>query len=357
MSHPYKNLPNYQFWKKNTAFVDPNNFDPVITSPFRINKEDPIVTMGSCFAQHVANALNTSGFNHYISEKAHPIFDSNLSKEFNYGVFSARYGNIYTTRQLKQLLYRAYGNFIPKNDFWKSSDDKFIIDPFRPQIQPEGFISLKELKEDRLFHFSAIRSSIEKMSYFIFTLGLTECWLSTLDGAVYPIAPGISGGKYKKDEVQFYNFNLSEVMDDLIESLNFIRSKNPKVKIILTVSPVPLNATYEKRHIVVSNTLSKSILRIAANEVSNLIEDCYYFPSYEIIKNPFKKGQYFEKDCRSVTKTGINHVMKLFFKHYCELGKKNFSSINNQDNESISHVADMEKYIDILCDEENITNE
>ncbi len=41
-------------------------------------------------------------------------------------------------------------------------------------------------------HLAAVRRMFEESHLFIFTVGLTEIWESTVDGAVFPVAPGWS---------------------------------------------------------------------------------------------------------------------------------------------------------------------
>lgn len=57
-------------------------------------------------------------------------------------------------------------------------------------------------------------------------------------------------------------------------------------------SPVPLVATYETRHVLVSTTLSKSVLRIAADTCSTARDWVDYFPSYEFILGNYNLGTY-----------------------------------------------------------------
>ena len=102
--HPYVGLPNRQFWKRMGGGEAEPLFDPVSEVKFRIARDEKIVTAGSCFAQHVARYLTAQGFNHHITEDAHPILAQAIAEKHNYGMFAARYGNIYTARQLLQLL-------------------------------------------------------------------------------------------------------------------------------------------------------------------------------------------------------------------------------------------------------------
>lgn len=360
MKHPYIGLPTYQFWKKEAGIRDGTLLDPVSTPPFLISASDRIVTAGSCFAQHVARHLSEAGFNHHITEQAHPIIPTKLAARHNYGMFAARYGNIYTARQLKQLLERAYGIFIPQVKSWRALTSAGVIDPFRPKIQPNGFVSEAELEVDRVSHFSSIRRAIEEMDVFVFTLGLTEAWVDTRDGAVFPIAPGIAGGEYDPKAVAFKNYNDTEVYEDLIAALSFIRERRPGVKIILTVSPVPLNATYEDQHVLVSTVLSKAVLRVAADKLVRKLTNCFYFPSYDIITSPHVRGKYFDVDCREVLPAGVNHVMQLFLRHFTEANQH--GSVNRKKNQllnskSKTHLREMQKTMDILCDEAAIDNE
>ena len=357
-THPYIGLPDYQFWKKEKAIGHPELFDPITSVSFKIHKRDPIVTAGSCFAQHVARHLVNYGFNHLITERAHPGFPDELADQFNYGIYTARYGNIYTARQLKQLLQRAYLEFIPIESHWNNRNGR-IIDPFRPYIQNNGFISVAELEYDRSIHFEAIREAIEELSVFVFTLGLTEAWIDRRDDAIYPVAPGVAGGLYDPNKYECKNFDVISVQEDIQWCINFIRNKNPDAKFILTISPVPLNATAINRHVYISTSYSKSVLRVAVEPICNDNNHCDYFPSFEIITSPYVRGQYYGEDCRLITEYGVNHVMKLFLKHYGDYDQQDVPQLKSQSDRltAMAHIDSMQKIIDVICDEDSINND
>lgn len=360
MKHPYVGLPDYQFWKRDAGIEDASLLDPVVSAPFVISTEDRIVTAGSCFAQHVARFMSESGFNHHITENAHPLVSDELAKRHNYQMYAARYGNIYTTRQLRQLLDRAFGMFSPKAISWNSKTGRGVVDPFRPQIQPGDFLDEAELMFDRASHFSGVRAAVDEMDVFVFTLGLTEAWIDTRDGAVFPIAPGVMGGTYDPDTVAFKNFNSDEVFEDLFAALAFLQQRRPDLKVILTVSPVPLSATYENRHVLVSTVLSKAILRIAAERCVEAFDNCAYFPSFDIITSPHARGQYYDVNCRDVTPAGVQHVMGLFLKHFTHAGRADHpKNVQKPDaaTEIRQHMKDITEGMDILCDEAALDNE
>lgn len=357
--HPYIDRPDYQFWRKEPGLTEMSLFDPVGKPTFSIAPEDKVVTAGSCFAQHVARFLAQAGFDFLVTEQPHSLLHQTISRKLNYGLFSARYGNVYTTRQLRQLLERAYGIFTPVDGAWRRHDGRWV-DPFRPQILPGGYVSPREVGLDRDVHLAAVRAAIDQMSVFVFTLGLTESWLDRRDGAVYPLAPGVAGGIYDESIHEFRNFDVAEVAADLQWSLDFIRSRNPSVKFVITVSPVPLNATALDRHVAVSTAYSKAVLRIVAEQICNANTLCDYFPSYEIITSPITRAAYFEDDAREIRSEGVRHVMSLFLKHYADMPIGATGAPKppprQQSSNAPTRVQQAEAMMQVLCDEEAIDN-
>ncbi len=311
--HPYASMPDYASWRRSVAAPAPEDVDPVGKFALTVSPTDKVATAESCFAQHIARRLKASGFTYFVTEPGHPLLGEKLQSEFGYGVFSARFGNIYTTRQLRQLFDRAYGTFVPVEDCWRQG--KRFIDPYRPTIQPNGFASEGEFRADRAQHLAAVRRMFEELDIFVFTLGLTEGFVSAQDGAAFPVCPGVSGGEFDPARHHFVNERVSDVVANLQAFLAGLRRVNPASRVVLTVSPVPLKATAEDRHVLQSTVYSKSVLRVAAQEIADSHADVAYFPSYEIITGAFNRGAYFGPDLREVEEAGVEHVMKLFFRH------------------------------------------
>lgn len=351
--NPYSNLPKSSFWSRSVARLKPELVDPVMQVPFLLGQHDLIATAGSCFAQHIAKTLVASGYNYLVAEDG--------PEDQNYGVFPARFGNIYTTRQLVQLFQRAYGLFDPEETAWQLKNGRFV-DPFRPRVAPDGFGSIEELEQDRKRHLIAVQEMFERSSVFIFTLGLTEGWLSKVDGASVPLAPGVHGGDDRLDSFIFHNASVSEMVEDMRTFIDQLRTVNPAVKIILTVSPVPLVATYSNNHVLSATSYSKSALRVVAEEIVNKTDRVAYFPSYEIVTGQHNKGIFFEKDLREIKPDGVKHVMSIFKKHYLGSQPKEEDASHNSFFEEPVHCeqssgpADLgdESIYQIICDEEAI---
>lgn len=342
---PYTDAPPWRLWRRAVAAPAPEDVDPVVAFPFRVSPQDRVVTAGSCFAQHIARHLRTRGFNVLTTEAAHPVLDEATAAQFNYGIYSARYGNIYSARQLLQLFQRAHGAFVPREPAWHEGGAWF--DPFRPTIQPGGFASAREFDTDRAQHFAAVRRAFAELDVFVFTLGLTEIWESTEDGAVFPLCPGTAHGVFDAAKYRLRNLSVEENAADLTQFAAALRRINPASRIILTVSPVPLVATAENQHVLAATTYSKSVLRVAA-EIASRTPGIGYFPSYEIITGSHAQN-YFEADRRSVSEAGVAHVMRCFFRNVAAADSEAPAPQAPQDAFAASKAL-----MEILCDEERL---
>jgi GSCFA family len=344
MKTPYSDKPASSFWKKSVARPAFQDVDPVIKAQFSLSLSDKIATAGICFAQHIARTLVREGY-HYLVTEPGPTAE-------NYGLFPARFGNIYSTLQLLQLFQRAYGLFEPKDQSWRLADR--IVDPFRPLAA--SFETETALAEDRRTHLAAVRQMFETCNVFIFTLGLTETWMAAEDGAVVPLAPGVSD-TVSQSRYVFSNRSVFDMVEDMTRFIEGLRTVNPGVRVILTVSPVPLIATYEPRHVLVSTVYSKSALRVVAEMVSTSLPDVAYFPSYEIITGHHTHYAYFAEDLREVLPKGVDHVMRLFAKHYLA-GAANAAPVAEpvwaDPVTTLNPEAETDSFYHVVCDEEAI---
>lgn len=315
-----------------------------------IRPEHRVVTMGSCFAQHIARNLPRLGLNYHVVEVAPPGMSDQEANADGYNVFSARFGNVYTARQAVQLFDRAYGSFTPVEHVWRRGDG--YVDSFRPRIERAPLPSPGAVMEAARRHLSNVRRMFEEADWLIFTLGLTEAWRSTTDGAVYPVAPGVAGGDFDPEKHEFVNFNVDDVRKDLGDFVRRIRTVNSHCKVLLTVSPVPLIATYENRSVIVSTIYSKSVLRVAVDDVERNIDGVVYFPSYEIITSPAADGRYFADDLREVNDLGVRHVMRVFQKSLLD-ARKSPDWVNAEALPGAGFMLESENRT-IVCDEEVI---
>ena len=342
---PYQSLSQDFLWKPSVAGLAPAEIKPISDVSFRINEAHKVATAGSCFAQHVSRKLSQKGFNYFVTEKGSPFRTEKTRLEQGYGVFSARYGNVYTVRQFLQLVQRSLGLAEFSDQIY--SGPYGLADGFRPGISArQGFDTAEGLLIDRRKHLARVKFLLQQADIFVFTLGLTETWISVQDGAVLPTCPGHSYGEYDPRKHVFYNMCAADVIEEFSMAVELIRQLNPKIKFVLSVSPVPLVATMSGKHILHANTYSKSVLRVACEELATNLKMVDYFPSYEIITGTFNTHHYYDANRRSVQEQGVDHVMRVFFETYTNkrYADQSFGTRNSH------HVADGE----LVCDEDQL---
>lgn len=307
---PYSDLPPSAFWKlcrEDAEF----RIEEIHLPKARIAPGEKVVTAGSCFAQNISRYLERSTLTLAQAEPAPKGMAEAVARRFGYGLYSARYGNIYTARQLRQLIEDAETARQHEGAVWER--DKRFFDALRPGVEPEGLGSPEEVVAHRAEHLQAVAGLLAEADVLIFTLGLTETWEDARTGLVFPTAPGVIAGTFDPERHRFLNQTHAEVMADLEAALARLRARRPALRVILTVSPVPLTATASGQHVLTATTWSKAVLRAVAGELAERHEWVDYFPSYELVAGlPFGAASY-EANLRSVSAAAVERVMQVFF--------------------------------------------
>lgn len=311
MQSPYEKLSPQGFWRTGVADVGVYGLKSLWQSRWSLPQDARFATYGSCFAQHISRALRARDMGWVEGEAAPMSTPAALAEKYNYGVFSARTANIYTVAQLELLLSMVVGELSSdRPEIWPEGDR--YRDSLRPMIEPQGFASIPEALASRRTMLRGLRRSIEGADVFVFTLGLTEAWVDD-EGLPFAACPGTLGGEFDPQHHHLVRYTTGQVVAGLQRVLALLTKINPVIRLLLTVSPVPLTATASGEHVLVATTWSKSVLRAAAGEMMVMDERVDYFPSYEIITGPMTRSAFYEPNLRSVVPEGVEVVMKHFF--------------------------------------------
>ena len=336
---PYNDRDEKFFWRSGVASINLGHqtFDKL----HRINLpiENPkISSAGSCFAQHVGRWLNKEGY----------LFNQSTIETNQVSSFA--FGNIYTPRCFLQWF-----DIIDENKGFDiacaiHNENKRYYDLLRPSVYPSGFNTKDELVEARMLAAKEMYQTLKNTDVLIFTLGLTESWKDQ-NNIFYPSCPGVISGQFNEEAHQFHNFSYNEICSDLKQLESRLTSINSHIKVILTVSPVPLTATMTSKHVLVANQHSKSLLRTAASYICDNYDNFEYFPSFELITVSTDSDFRFETNRRTVTPEAVNYVMGHF--RMVLDNTNNMTSNSNQNKLSnVKHrTADTEE---VVCDEELI---
>lgn len=294
---------NAVFWPDPTSATHPRSlFDelPYVKSHSFIDKSTAIGSAGSCFAMEIAYRLQAAGFNYIVTEP-------HIMRDHGYSISCARWGIIFNTPSFRQLVEKAFGHRTTPRILWSwPSNGKLIFrDPFREEVL---FESPEEYEKTYLSHLIAAREAFLRSKVFIMTLGMNEVWRLKSDGSVLSRSPW----QVSPDLIEKKILTVDDNLRELQCMLDMLRSYNPDIKLILSVSPVPLHATFrgEDTHVVAANCHSKSVLRVTAEAFAVCNPGVYYFPSYEVVmhctRNPW------DADQRHVSSHAVDNVMELF---------------------------------------------
>ncbi len=249
--------------------------------------------MGSCFAREVKNHLVARGFN-YVQTAEGP----------NARHGSAAWDRVYNTFCIRQEFERALDTFAPAEGCWESKGRLF--DPHRKAVR---WRSPEHREEELAEHRRTAALALTSAEVIVLTLGVNEVWYSREDGSVFFQVPPAD-----VFDPERHGFRLATVEENVrnlerVEAL--LDQVNPGARLILTVSPVPLRATF--RHdtdAVCASFESKATLLVATREFVRRSERAYYFPSYEIVLAAVP--QPFEEDGRHVRPETVAAVMDVF---------------------------------------------
>ena len=282
--------------------IDDIRNDDFITDPQPglVTPDTRVSVIGSCFAVSFKKWLVMHGYNFCQFEDGPMAF-----------LGSVRAGPIFNTGLLRQLVEWACDGFDPEERYWPR--EQWLFDPYRKAIcWPDEASAVAE----RAAHFDAVRRMLRDSEVLIVTLGLSEVWRNRRDGCAFYLMPPPEVFDERRHEHAL--LSVTENADNLERFYAKIRAANPDLRLVLTLSPVPLLATYQDRHAVVADTLSKALLRVAIDEFSRAHPEVIYFPSYEIATR--LPDWPYTADNRHICTPTVERIMATFIKHYGAIG-------------------------------------
>lgn len=252
-------------------------------APF-ITPDSRITAFGSCFAEHISEYLNSRNY-------------SILTKgETNAYVVQMGEG-IVNSYAIRQQFDWAFLGKAPETELWHGYD-------------AESYGYSEEVRLNTLALF-------EQTDVFILTFGLSEVWYDIPTGEVFWRA--VPADKFDPERHAFRVTSVAENRDNIRAIHDLIREFVPAAKMVFTLSPIPLVATFRPVSCITANSVSKAVLRAALDEVHREVaveQTLFYWPSYEIVETAFGPGKY-APDRRHIKEPVLRYIMSLFEKHYC----------------------------------------
>jgi len=264
-------------------------------TPF-ITRQTKIITMGSCFAQEL---------NRWLVQN-------------DYTCLPHEWGVVYSPQSIAQIVQYSVDSDRweePQEPFWKRGGKYF--DPyikadshagpaFRGDTEPAAQTAQRS-------HRNRSSALLRQAEVVVWALGLTEVWRNRHDHKAYYAVPFPE--TYDPERHEFYSLTYQDVIEALDYAITTLRGANPSVKILLSVSPVPLSVSF-RDHLgpYIATQYSKSVLHAATLALVEDHEDVFYMPSYEITRSD--PLLHYQPDGRHVNQDCVSSIMEVFQQLY-----------------------------------------
>lgn len=234
---------------------------PDLAPTFHLEPGQTVFTIGSCFARNIEEHLH--GF--HIPTLGYGVPESEWAGARRNGIL-----NEYNPGSISQRIERAMrGEPSPEGAIVRAND--LAVD-----LLLSGYPVTRERAVARQKEIDGIYAELPSADVLVVTLGLVEAWFDAELGVYLnriPQRDDLHSGRY-----ELVVFDPAEALAVLEPAFRLLGGK----RVILTVSPVPLAATFTGHDTVTANGYSKAVLRVCAEQLARL-PGVDYLPSYEIV--------------------------------------------------------------------------
>ncbi|MCX6214902.1 GSCFA domain-containing protein [Spirosoma sp.] len=229
--------------------------------PFRLGPDSRIVTIGSCFADVMGRRL----------------IDNKLE------VLNNPFGTIFNPIAIAKLLTMALRGATPDDNGYVERDGVWFHYDFHSSLWANTQDELRTKLTDAL---STTAEAIRQADFLFLTLGSAIVYRHLETGEVVANCHKMPGTLFEK-----YLYHIDHLRDDLTRLLKTLHKANPRLKVVLTVSPVR-----HTRDTMPLNSVSKSTLRVLSHELTIWNSWVTYFPAYELMMDDLRDYRFYEPD-------------------------------------------------------------
>lgn len=250
----------------------------------KINYSDEIISLGSCFAIHMAEKLSY----------------------FQFKTYSNPWGILFHPLAIEKLVEYTYKNhkFQPSEcvvveDIWAHLDAHSDMNALSSNI----------LIDNLQHNLQTFKSKISEARFVMITYGTSWIYEHISENKIVANCHKIPQKQFRKRLL-----SILEIKRSIQNTISMLLEMNPALHFIFTISPV--------RHIkdgIVENQRSKALLLLALHEVVEENKDfCSYFPSYEIMIDELRDYRFYDKDMIHPNDIAVDWIWKHFSENYID---------------------------------------
>ncbi len=251
---------------------------PVVPANFSISHQDRLLLIGSCFTEHIGSRL--------LAGKLPVMVNP--------------FGIVYNPFSIARCLERLWAGdqtftaseIIEHQGLWHSWEHHGHYS------QPDPQTMLEQLNQS----YRAAAQALRQSNRLLLTLGTADVFLLRETQQVV-------ANNHKMPAAHFDSRRLrvDEIVDSLVPILQKIKTAQPALQIILTVSPV--------RHLrvgMVENQRSKATLVLACAEICTQLPEVFYFPAYELLLDDLRDYRFYAADMLHPSDVAVDYIWAHF---------------------------------------------
>jgi hypothetical protein len=260
---------------------------PLQLSSSPIDYDSKLLSLGSCFAEHIGDKLTY----------------------YKFKTTQNPFGILFHPQVLLNVLEKALSN----QAF--SAEDVFQQDQKWHSFYAHSKLSRTSSLEILAELSSAgkeLKTACIESSHILITLGTSFVYKHIASGQRVANCHKVPQARFEKQLI-----SVEELHQILSRLVNCIREINPKANIIFTVSPI--------RHIkdgMIENSRSKSHLISALHSVLEEVSSpkIQYFPSYELMMDEFRDYRFYKRDLIHPSEVAIDMIWEKFMYSFISKG-------------------------------------
>lgn len=282
---------------------------------FRLNRSDTFYCIGSCFAREIEGALLRQRLRVLSQEMEPERFGVTPEDDPHHkgvtGILT-KFNTFSMKQEIDRVVERQADHGTAPDESYRFYETNGLCwDPQLHRVPPGPRERVQRIRAMVDANFAKLREA----SVVVITLGLTELWWDIKDDLALNDRPIDWSQTKPGGRLEFRNPGFAANLASVEHMIRQIRALNPEARVVISVSPVPLQRTFTGRDIIVANTYSKSVLRAVATEIVETFDGVDYFPSFEMVMFTERAGAW-QHDQRHVSTGVVNAITHRFLEAY-----------------------------------------
>lgn len=167
--------------------------------------------------------------------------------------------------------------------------------------------SFASLRKEECLHAINTRLSqaaafLKQTDYLLITFGTAWVYRHRSTGIIVSNCHKFPGTDFER-----FRLCKEEIVQLCQPLLNRLRERNPRLKVIFTVSPIR-----HWRDGAQGNQVSKAILLLATEELCRTVPQTYYFPAYEILMDELRDYRFYADDMLHPSAVAVEYIWEKF---------------------------------------------